>query len=92
MIEIKDIVKIFKALGNENRLKILHIIGSQEICACKLLKYLEVGQPTLSYHIKILCDKWTHYKINKNTIKHTADYIIQVTLFGNDAAQSCCKG
>ncbi len=98
---MKDIVKIFKALGDENRLKILHIIGSQEICACKLLEYLEVGQPTLSYHMKILCDsgiidsrkngKWTHYKINEDTIKHTADYI-QVTLFRDDAAQSCCKG
>ena len=92
---MKDIVKIFKALGDENRLKILHIIGSQEI------EYLEVGQPTLSYHMKILCDsgiidsrkngKWTHYKINEDTIKHTADYI-QVTLFRDDAAQSCCKG
>ena len=98
---MKDIVKIFKALGDENRLKILHIIGSQEICACKLLEYLEVGQPTVSYHMKILCDsgiidsrkngKWTHYKINEDTIKHTADYI-QVTLFRDDAAQSCCKG
>ena len=98
---MKDIVKIFKALGDENRLKILHIIGNQEICACKLLEYLEVGQPTLSYHMKILCDsgiidsrkngKWTHYKINEDTIKHTADYI-QVTLFRDDAAQSCCKG
>ncbi len=72
---MKDVVKIFKAFGDENRLKILHIIGSHEICACKLLEYLEVGQPTLSYHMKILCDcgiidsrkdgKWTHYKICK---------------------------
>ncbi len=72
---MKDVVKIFKALGDENRLKILHIIGSHEICACKLLEHLEVGQPTLSYHMKILCDcgiidsrkdgKWTHYKICK---------------------------
>lgn len=98
---MKDVVKIFKALGDENRLKILHIIGTQEICACKLLEYLEIGQPTLSHHMKILCDsgivssrkdgKWTLYKINKDTIKHTADYM-QVTLFGNTAVQSCCNG
>lgn len=98
---MKDVVKIFKALGDENRLKILHIIGTQEICACKLLEYLEIGQPTLSHHMKILCDsgiinsrkdgKWTHYKIDKDTIKHTADYI-QTALFRDAAVQGCCKG
>lgn len=98
---MKDVVKIFKALGDENRLKILHIIGSQEVCACKLLEFLEIGQPTLSHHMKILCDsgivssrkdgKWTHYKINKETLKKTADYI-QVTLFGEPGMQGYCKG
>lgn len=97
---MKEAVKIFKALGDENRLKILHIIGNQEICACKLLEFLEIGQPTLSHHMKILCDsgilnsrkdgKWIHYKINKDIIKHTAEYI-QTALFRENIVQGCCK-
>lgn len=98
---MKDIVKIFKALGDDNRLKILHIIGSQEVCACKLLEFLDIGQPTLSHHMKILCDsgiinarkdgKWTHYKINKDILENITNYI-KDTLFIETAVQkSCCK-
>lgn len=97
---MKDVVKIFKALGDENRLKILKIIGSQEVCACNLLEFLNIGQPTLSHHMKILCDsgivsarkegKWTHYKINQNTLNNTAEYI-QQTIYHSNINQACCK-
>lgn len=65
---------IFKAFCDENRLKILELLQSGEKCACKLLEDLNIGQSTLSHHMKILCDakvvnarkegKWTHYSIN----------------------------
>lgn len=98
---MKDVVKIFKALGDENRLKILNIIGSHEICACNLLEYLNIGQPTLSHHMRILCDsgivnarkegKWIHYKINQDILKNTADYMQHTIYNGNNTVQSCCK-
>ena len=47
---------IFKALGDENRWKILDILKGGEKCACVLLNKLEISQPTLSHHMKILCD------------------------------------
>ena len=63
--------KIFKALGDPNRIAILKMLQSGEKCACKLLEELNIGQSTLSHHMKILCDaeivkgrkegKWTHY-------------------------------
>ena len=65
---------IFKALGDENRIRILKMLCTGEKCACKLLEELNISQPTLSHHMKILCDarivsgrkegKWTHYSIN----------------------------
>ena len=69
----------FKALGDENRIHILKMLQSGEKCACKLLEELNISQPTLSHHMKILCDagivtgrkegKWTHYSINRDGVR-----------------------
>lgn len=66
--------KVFKAFCDENRLMILELLQSGEKCACKLLEDMNIGQSTLSHHMKILCDsgvvnsrkegKWTHYSIS----------------------------
>ena len=51
-----DTVKVFKAFCDENRLKILEQLRTGEKCACKLLDELHITQPTLSHHMKLLCD------------------------------------
>ncbi len=66
--------KVFKAFCDENRLAILELLRSGEKCACILIEELNIGQSTLSYHMKILCEsgivngrqegKWTHYSIS----------------------------
>ena len=72
----RKIALIFKAFCDENRIWILKLLRSGEKCACKLLEELNISQPTLSHHMKILCDagivtgrkegKWTHYSINSD--------------------------
>lgn len=47
---------IFKAFCDENRIRILKMLRGGEKCACRLLEALAVTQPTLSHHMKILCD------------------------------------
>ena len=69
----QEIVSILKALSDENRFRILKMLHSGEKCACKLLEELNISQPTLSHHMKILCDagivtgrkegKWIHYSM-----------------------------
>lgn len=69
----KKIALVFKALSDENRIRILKLLHDGEKSACKLLEALNISQPTLSHHMKILCDagivtgrkegKWTHYSI-----------------------------
>ena len=69
-----ETAEIFKAFCDENRIKILEMLKSGEKCACKLLEELNVTQPTLSHHMKILCDsgvvigrkegKWMHYSLS----------------------------
>ncbi|MCR4944822.1 MAG: metalloregulator ArsR/SmtB family transcription factor, partial [Clostridium sp.] len=45
--------KIFKALSDVNRLKIIDILSSEELCACQILPEFDFTQPTLSHHMKI---------------------------------------
>ena len=52
---LEDARKI-KALTDENRLAIMRILQNGERCACVLLEELKVSQPTLSHHMRILCD------------------------------------
>lgn len=66
--------RIFKAFCDENRLSILELLHGGELCACKLQEALSISQPTLSHHMRILCDagvvrarregKWTHYSLD----------------------------
>ena len=55
-LEARHVVAVFKAFGDENRIRVLQMLCSGEKCACKLLEELNVTQPTLSHHMKILCD------------------------------------
>ena len=75
-IDEKKVATIFKAFCDENRIRILQQLLTGEKCACVLLDNLQITQPTLSHHMKILCDsdivisrkegKWTHYSISKS--------------------------
>ena len=56
-MELEDAVRAFKALGDENRLRIVRLIADKgEICACRLLEDFDMAQPTLSHHMKLLRD------------------------------------
>lgn len=64
---------IMKALGDENRLKILSMLESGSLCACNMQANLGISQSTLSHHMAILSEaglvsawsvgKWTHYRL-----------------------------
>lgn len=83
--EIKRITVIFKAFCDENRIKILMLLADGEKCACKLLEEMNVTQPTLSHHMKILCDsgivvgrkegKWMYYSISEDGAEIAKKYI-----------------
>lgn len=85
----KQTTLIFKAFCDENRVRILKMLRSGEKCACKLLEELNVTQPTLSHHMKILCDsgvvagrkegKWMHYFLSQEGIKAAADCLAELT-------------
>ncbi len=91
--------KVFKAFCDENRLWILEILQSGEKCACVLLEQLNIGQSTLSHHMKILVQsgivsarnegKWTFYSISTEGAKKAMDLIKRLTTVNKDNSNSC---
>lgn len=65
---------VLKALADETRLSIVEMLSSGELCACKILEHFNITQPTLSYHMKTLCESgivsgrregaWMKYSLN----------------------------
>ena len=81
---------MFKAFCDENRIRILKMLTSGEKCACKMLEELNISQPTLSHHMKILCDsgvvvgrkegKWMHYSISGEGAALAGDCLKNLTV------------
>ena len=98
----KRIAAIFKAFCDKNRIRIIKLLRSGEKCACKLLDEIHVTQPTLSHHMKILCDagivvgrkegKWTHYSISERGAAQAKDCLERLTTFDLECEnKSCCE-
>lgn len=93
---------IFKAFCDENRVRILNLLRGGEKCACRLLEELSISQPTLSHHMKILCDsgivvgrkegKWMHYRISSEGVQLAKEYLDGLTIVRNlEEEKPCCE-
>ena len=86
-----EYLRVFRAFSDERRLRVLEILTRGEQCACVLLKELEISQPTLSYHMKILCRSgivkerpvgpWKYYSIDAEGCGY-AQRLLQEMSFG----------
>jgi ArsR family transcriptional regulator len=73
-VQAADLAKVFKALGDPVRLRLLSMIASRsggEVCVCDLTPAFDLSQPTISHHLKLLrqaglidCERrgtWVYY-------------------------------
>ena len=84
-----NIASICKALGDANRLRIIKLLADGEKCGCNLLDNLQITQPTLSHHMRILCEcelvssrkegKWSHYSLNCKTFNEFKNFIGEIS-------------
>ena len=68
-----DMERFFQALGDTTRLRLLNLMGDQEICVCYFVEILDQPQPKISRHLAYLRSagivttrregKWMHYRI-----------------------------
>jgi ArsR family transcriptional regulator len=71
---MSDLVKIFKALSDETRLRIIKLLEQGELCVCDITAALDMVQPKVSFHLSALKEagllsdrkqgKWIHYRLN----------------------------
>ena len=89
-----DNALFFKALSDPNRLMIVDMLSCGELCACVILEKFQITQPTLSHHMKTLCDcrlvnsrkdgKWTYYSLNTGTVQNLRSFLVEVTSAKDD--------
>lgn len=94
--------RVFKALCDERRQRILELLRHGEKCACVLMEEMGMPQSSLSYHMKILCDsglvtsreegKWTHYQISRQGGERAVELLREITaVTEHGGCKSCCE-
>lgn len=73
--DLDDLTTVYAALADPTRLRILSLLGDEEICVCHIHASLDVPQPTASRHLAYLKKSglvqarrdgiWMHYRLAK---------------------------
>src|SRR2546423_7482896 len=76
------IEKLFSALADRTRLRLISLIGDSEVCVCFLVEILKISQPKISRHLAYLRragvvtarreGKWMHYRLTEPPDEHAA--------------------
>ncbi len=73
----RQVVKLFKALGDPNRIRIIKMLEERDLCVCEVREILDLSNSTVSKHLSILHDaglitqtkegKWVNYGLNSKS-------------------------
>ncbi|HFE64809.1 transcriptional regulator [candidate division KSB1 bacterium 4484_188] len=71
---MRKLIKVFKALSDTNRLRILKMLEIRSLCVCEITDVLQLATSTVSKHLSLLRDaelildskdgKWVNYTLN----------------------------
>jgi len=92
---IKKAEKIFKALGEKNRLRIINMLMGRSMCVCEITDIMDLSQSTVSGHLRVLKEAdiiedtkeglWVEYSLLKrNNINKTLFKLLK-TIFDEDS-------
>lgn len=86
-----DHARFFLALSDRTRLRLLNLMGDDEVCVCFFVEVLKTNQPKISRHLAYLRKagivtarrqgKWMHYRIVTPPDKHAAGVLNEVRLW-----------
>ncbi|MFD1505100.1 helix-turn-helix transcriptional regulator [Georgenia yuyongxinii] len=93
----------FKAVADPARLRLLSIIASHdggEACVCDLTEPLDLTQPTVSHHLKVLVDaglvtrdkrgKWSYYAVVPAALDALGNVLTTQHTVDHNANVGCC--
>ena len=83
--EAERLARVFRALGDPNRLRLLSAIASREggeVCVCDLTEPFDLSQPTISHHLRVLREAglvaserrgtWVYYSLKPGALDQVA--------------------
>ena len=83
-----DIALLFRALADRTRLRLINLMGEDEVCVCFFVEVLKTNQPKISRHLAYLRragvvsarreGKWIHYRIVEPRDPHAANIFREV--------------
>src|SRR5215468_590299 len=92
-----DMELLFRALADRTRLRLLNLIGQDEVCVCYFVEVLKTNQPKISRHLAYLRragivearreGKWMHYRIVQPADRFAASVLADVQRWLADDAQ-----
>ena len=84
-----DLVRMFAALADPTRLRLLNLMNGREVCVCYFVEILRQSQPKISRHLAYLRKagivtarrdgKWMHYSIERPNEREAAE-VLEATL------------
>jgi len=90
----RNYAQLFKALSDPNRLSIVEMLSCGELCACVILEKLRITQPTLSHHMRSLCNsglvngrragKWTYYTLDEGALQDVRAFWEGIAVLDNN--------
>lgn len=88
MVKETSIALLFKALADQTRLRLINLIGDDEMCVCFFVEVLNTNQPKISRHLAYLKragvaaarreGKWIHYRLVEPADPHAARIFSEV--------------
>ena len=92
--------KVFRALSDPKRVKIVDLLSCGEMCGCVLLKCFEITQPTLAHDMKVLSEagivtsrregKKIYYALNRKLLEKVSGHIRD--MLKQEPANGKCPG
>ena len=95
---MRELVKAFKALSDETRLRILNLLLERECCVCEVMQALDISQTRASRNLSALYDAgflklrkdglWSLYSIDREGMgEHFSDLVeaVRKALEGSEA-------
>jgi len=91
---MRRLEKIFKALADRNRLRILKMLEVKPMCVCEITEVVGIAQSSVSRHLGILRDAsiivdekdgmWMNYSLSVSTDDVTATILTGIRRWGNE--------
>ncbi len=86
---MKELIKVYKALSDESRLRVLNLLLARECCVCEVMQVLEISQSKASRILSTLYDVgflklrknglWSLYSINEDDMDTQLQDILKAT-------------